>query len=311
MITVLIGVSGSGKTTEALKLLSENPNMIRVNRDDIRKVLFGVEQTDKHYYERKDLKRCEKRVTDISEQIIYDALNDNKDIVLDNTNLDVKYINEIIDKFNHLSTIELIFLHQTGKDELEIFRQRLLERYDGDIEAVKYLDKQWRKFENLLVYFWGKPLLYMQTAPKIRFNPDEDKTYIFDLDGTICDNIHRSPFDESKVTGDKIIEPVAIVAKGIDALKNTVIYVSGRTNECYDDTKTWLQNNGLWFENSELFMRKKGDSRPDYIVKEEIITKIADKYNVIGVVDDRLSVSRTYFKLGLFTFNVNQNFKIF
>ena len=46
MITILIGVSGSGKTTLAKKLLEINPDAIRVNRDDLRKAIYGVEQTD-------------------------------------------------------------------------------------------------------------------------------------------------------------------------------------------------------------------------------------------------------------------------
>ena len=99
MITILIGISGSGKTTLAKEMLSKNPNLVRINRDDLRKTLFGVEQTDTSYYLRKDFKRCENLVSEIVEQMMYDSLNKGLDIVLDNTNLQKKNITEIIRYF--------------------------------------------------------------------------------------------------------------------------------------------------------------------------------------------------------------------
>ena len=38
-LNILIGVPGSGKTTLALECLKQNSNLIRVNRDDIRKMI--------------------------------------------------------------------------------------------------------------------------------------------------------------------------------------------------------------------------------------------------------------------------------
>ena len=43
MITILIGISGSGKTTIAKEMISKNQNLIRINRDDLRKTLFETE----------------------------------------------------------------------------------------------------------------------------------------------------------------------------------------------------------------------------------------------------------------------------
>jgi len=41
-IKVLVGVSGSGKTTWATKFINENPKWVRVSRDDIRRQLVGT-----------------------------------------------------------------------------------------------------------------------------------------------------------------------------------------------------------------------------------------------------------------------------
>ena len=103
MITILIGISGSGKTTLAKEMISKNKNLVRINRDDLRKTLFGVDQTDSSYYLREDFKRCENLISEVVEQMMYDSLNKGLDIVLDNTNLHKKNITEIIRKFNHLS----------------------------------------------------------------------------------------------------------------------------------------------------------------------------------------------------------------
>ena len=54
-------------------------------------------------------------------------------------------------------------------------------------------------------------------------------------------------------------------------------------------------------------MRAAKDQRPDYIIKEELLREqIAPKYNLLAMWDDRLQVTREYYRLGIFTHNVNQ-----
>lgn len=306
MIKILIGVSGSGKSTYAKEQLKLNSNMIRVNRDDLRKTLFGVEQTDKSYYERKDLRNCEKLVSELSEQIIYDALNKNKDIILDNTHLHWVYIYEIIRKFNHLSDIELKVIHDTDKSSYQVFKNRLIERFDNT-EDVNYLDRQWNTFKQLKI----PQTFYPKTNTILQFDKSLPKTYAFDLDGTLALKGDRDIFDESKVGLDIEINEVCEVLRGLNEKGYKIIFLSGRQDSCKEQTVKWLKDNNLWFD-SEIYMRKSKDARADYIIKEElIINNVLPNYNLIGVFDDRLQVSREYFRLGIFTFNVNQNFKQF
>lgn len=136
--------------------------------------------------------------------------------------------------------------------------------------------------------------------------------FIFDIDGTLADHTGiRAPFDENKVYFDKPIEPVWIVLNSLVANGYKIIFLSGRTDGCYEDTVLWL---GQFMQKSsvELYMRKKDDHRKDSIIKKEIYDEhIFPKYNVIGVFDDRLQVCRMLYENNIFCFNVNQGLKEF
>lgn len=302
MITILVGISGSGKSTMAKKML-ENSNLVRVNRDDLRRTLFGVEQSDQSYYNRKDFKNCEKIVSELSEQAIYDILHKNMDVVIDNTNLQKKYITEIIRKFNHLSSIEIIFVDTS----LSTAKLRVLNRNGRDTD-ISYIDRQYNDYLKLKRQMHGLPLFYPQVNVEISFNKELPKVYLVDIDGTVAKKGDRDIFDDSKLHLDTEIKAVGHVVRGLFKDGFQIVYVSGRQDSCYSTTRKWLEDNNLWFDNTEIYMRTAKDQRPDYIIKEEIVIRdIYPKYNVIGVLDDRLQVTREYFRLGIPVLNCNQN----
>lgn len=313
MITILVGVSGSGKTTIAKDMLANNSNLIRINRDDLRLALFGVEQTDINYYSRKDFKSCENTITETVEQIMYDNLNKGKDIVLDNTHLQKKYIDDIIRKFNHLATIEIIFVHGTTYPEFAEFKHRLRHRFHEfqSDEKINYIDRQWDDFKKLIKNLDGYRFVYPQEDTKIEMNSAKESVYVFDLDGTLALKGDRNIFDEEKVGVDILIENVATVLKALQTT-HRVIFLSGRQDSCKEQTIEWLKKHKLWNDDSEIYMRKAKDSRCDSIVKEEIVMEqVLPKYHILGVFDDRERVCRMWYKLGIFCFNVNQGLKKF
>lgn len=143
----------------------------------------------------------------------------------------------------------------------------------------------------------------------------KNDVFIFDIDGTLADHKdNRSPFDETKVSGDKVIEPVAAVVRSLVAYHYPVIFLSGRTEGCRVETTKWIRDHVF---NGEmryilLYMRKSGDSRNDAIIKKEIYdTEILPVYNVLGVFDDRMRVCRMLYENNIFCFNVNQGLKEF
>lgn len=137
-----------------------------------------------------------------------------------------------------------------------------------------------------------------------------EEIYLCDIDGTLSDfRHHRGPFDEDKVKDDIPLPTVNVInALVLNGAK--IIYFSGRSKACYEDSYKWIENHIGHFP--ELYMREIGDFRGDEIIKKELYDKhIKNKYKVIGVFDDRLKVCRMWYDLGLFVFNCNQGLKEF
>lgn len=92
-IVVLSGISGSGKTTKAIEM-TKTGKYIRVNRDDIRNMLFGyTDETIGDYYTSPGIQHRESLVSKVQDKIIREAIRTKKSVVVDNTNLKLKHIN--------------------------------------------------------------------------------------------------------------------------------------------------------------------------------------------------------------------------
>lgn len=307
MITIIVGISGAGKTTISNQLMVGDS--IRVNRDDLRKTLFNVNQNDEGYYNRKDIHKCEKFVTLVQEQIIYDALTQNRSVVIDNTNVKASYIRDFIRKFNHMDSIQLVFVDV----DKNVAKERVMDRNGWtDKTQVDYIDRQFDSYLKVKREFHGDRLFYMKDSPEVIFDKNLPSAFLVDIDGTVALKGDRDIFDDSKLHLDTVIEPVKQVLDGLHNKGHKIIYVSGRQNSSYESTKKWLEDNELWYTDSEMYMRKTKDQRTDSIIKEEIVrNEIVPRYNVQGVFDDRIQVTREYYRLGIFVFNVNQNLIIF
>lgn len=86
-MTICRGLPASGKTTWALEWLAESPTgRVRVNRDDIRFMLFGR-------YSGVD----EALVTSVQTSTIKASMTKKLDIVVDNTNLNINHREKLID----------------------------------------------------------------------------------------------------------------------------------------------------------------------------------------------------------------------
>jgi len=154
---------------------------------------------------------------------------------------------------------------------------------------------------------------------------------IFDIDGTVANLDHRLGFVrthprnyeafEAAVSHDSVIEPVKylydMIVGQIELASNEpinrVIFASGRSERCREETEKWLQDNGFW-DYEELYMRPsfiegtdRKDTRPDYVIKEEILIQMReDGFDPKICFDDRLQVVKAWPKLGVFCFCVNQ-----
>ncbi len=139
--------------------------------------------------------------------------------------------------------------------------------------------------------------------------------YIFDIDGTLADCSHRLGLINGNIKyweefygACKDDQPIADVCSlaidFIHYMKRDIIFLTGRPERVRRQTNEWLVDK-LGAAGCSLYMRKDGDHRPDYEVKREIYEqKIKDKYQILGVFEDRQQCVDMWRSLGLTCFQV-------
>lgn len=134
---------------------------------------------------------------------------------------------------------------------------------------------------------------------------DGQETYLVDIDNTISLRGDRGPFDWDRVGEDLPNEPVIRLLEALDSTGLfQFLFLSGRSEVCRDQTERWLAHH-VGVEYGRLFMREAGDNRSDQVVKLEIFDReIRERYNVVGVFDDRNKVVAMWRSLGLSVFQV-------
>lgn len=274
-VTVLKGLPGSGKTTWAKAQLTDSRVTVRVNKDDLRKMLFG------------DAKRQgwhERLVIDIRDAIIGTSLFEKKNVIVDDTNF-----NPI-----HEKRIREIAEVSGAKVEVKTFDTPLGECIDNDLKRDRSVG------ETVI-----RDMHDMYIRPTLRFEQDPalDEAVIFDLDGTLALMGDRNPYDASDCEYDKLNHDVFDAMMRHKQSGHAIIICSGRSSQYLPQTDRWLGKMGI---QPDLFlMRKEGDTRKDSVVKKEMfINEIAPKYYVNVVYDDRQQVVDMWRDLGLTVFHV-------
>ena len=139
-IIINIGVSGSGKTTWSTEYIKNNPNTFRVNRDDIRKTLKG-DLVDYYKQSGLELSSIEDLVSIIENNMIKTILLKRYNVIIDNTNLGSRYINNWIELTNNfVSPVDIKFKIFDEVDK-EVLKQRIRHR-EGEFAYTEYIDKQ-------------------------------------------------------------------------------------------------------------------------------------------------------------------------
>lgn len=293
-ITILKGLPASGKSTWAKEIVSSSDGSIkRINKDDIRAMLDNSAWS----------KDNEQFVLKVRDDLIALALAEGKDVIVDDTNIHLKHEKRIRELFGHLADIE-VKVFDTSLEEC-IFRNAGRDNPVPD-EVIHRMDKQWNRCQVLQ----QKNLLPL--VEKYIPNKSLDSAIVVDIDGTLARHVARGPYEWDKVLTDEVIRPVKdiLYTYHTDYRQTKILLLSGRDSVCREDTITWLLRNYIDYNN--LFMRTKGDTRPDTIVKLELFdTFIRNNYNVLFVIDDRKCMKRLWTSIGLFVFDVNQTDEYF
>lgn len=295
-ILIYIGIPGSGKSTAAKEYVLNNPDWVRVCRDEFR-------------YALKNQQMCDLKIEDLITKLVVDttrsALNKKLNVILDATHVRVKYIEAIIEEFKYEADIDYRVFDISVKKAIE--RDAVRDKKVG----AQVIEKMFEQYKILLDSFHFQPHKKINKRPLIipNFYSKKQNAIIVDLDGTLFNMGNRGPFDWEKVGLDTINPVVELVVNAVReyAMNNIkIILLSGRDESCRKHTEKSLEDNGIDYD--ELHMRKKNDFRKDTIIKEEIYwNEVEPRYNVLFAVDDRLSVLKdTWFKLGIFSLCCNQ-----
>lgn len=295
-LLILVGVPASGKSTWSKRYVIDNPNWVRVSRDDFREMLKSSPMCEN---------KIEEMISSLVNSTIEHSFSKKMNVIVDATNLNLKYINAFIDRFNTVANINFRIFDISLKKAIEYDSNRI--RPVGET----IINRFYKQYKDLLDTYSFQPLTKKREEYVIpNFESNKPNAIIFDIDGTLALMGNRSPYDWDKVWKDDVNK---IVSEQIEFHKSSgrkIIIVTGRDASCKDITVEWLNYNDIYFD--EIFTRPLNDYRKDTSIKREIYeNNIKDKYNVLAVFDDRLSVVEEWSKMGLFVFNVNQGNKIF
>jgi len=295
MITAMIGISGSGKSTEAREIAAKTGAVI-VSRDKVREMVFGYNEANVHeYYAREDIKKCEKTVSDVIDTIIKRAVIAKVDVVIDNTHLSKKYLNDIIKKWQRFTDIEFKIVHCDKAIAIERDANRT--RSVG----AEVIAKQAESFKNFMATdfdFSPRPCL----ISKIEKTVGLPSCVIFDIDGTLADKGTRNPFDWKAVVDDTLRQTVYESYKMHKDKGDFIIICTGRDGICAKETAWWLKKHNIMPD--EFYIRKEGDVRPDWEIKEELWRMISHRFNIKLMYDDRDQVVEHGRNLGLEVYQV-------
>ncbi|HEX6968432.1 MAG TPA: AAA family ATPase [Micromonosporaceae bacterium] len=285
------GLPASGKTTFARTL---QPAVVRVNRDDLRRMLHGA---------RLFTQRAESQVTLVQRVQVEALLRAGVDVIVDDTNLRARTVRdwaELAARFGAAFQVH---------DFTDVPLEECLRRDANRPEAERVGEDAIRRLHDRFLAGRALPLPVPQVTPgrPARFYsppPDAPRIVLVDLDGTVALPAGRSPYDMTRVAEDRPNHAVIAAIRGMHATGHGVVYCSGRDATARADTEAWLDRH-VGVPYLALHLRRVGDRRRDTVVKREIFDReIRDRYHVVGVFEDRLQVVRMWRDLGLTVFQV-------
>jgi len=272
-ITMLSGLPASGKSTYAHALVKNRGSLGRVNRDDLRAMLFDSAWSPTR----------EKIVVDVEKAIAEILISHNHSAVVDDTNLTTK----------HLSMWKAVADKNHAKFESLKFDASIQECIERDKHRAKPV---------------GAAIIQRMALLNGRIDFGTLPIVLVDIDGTLADGRHR----EHLVKGDRknwneyfsLLGQDAVYQHIVDrvnslSVNHQIVVVSGRPDTYQFETINWLTAvAGVHYD--WLFMRSGSDRRPDYIVKEEILRRLP-KEQIVLCLDDRASVIEMWRRNGINT----------
>ena len=266
------GLPASGKTTWAKEYIQKYTETANLCKDDLRGQLGATNKR-------------EKRVVKLRDYLTEYYFSQGYSVIWSDTNLNPVHLRR---------ATELAAQYQAQLTIQDFTNVPLAECIKRDLARSNSVGQQ--AIEQMYYDYLDVP------DPPPAINLALPNCYIVDVDGTLAINNTRNPFEWHRVNEDAL-NP--LVAKMVEQLSKDcdIIVFSGRSSVCRNLTIDWLKTHNINYK--DLFMRPADDSRSDDILKSELYyLNIRDKYNVLGVIDDRPKVCRMWRNLGLSVFQV-------
>lgn len=331
MVEILTGIAGSGKSTYAKQRAKDG--FVIISRDDIRRDLLK-EQDLSNYWKAGMDKFLEEYITKIEHQSLALALSRGESVIIDNTNLNPFYVEQYLTIIRDMGLALTQIEVKTFEIPIEEAFSRISKR-DSTPMGREVLENQLNRFQRgwALIPLWQK-ICQTKTRKKWYFpkfpvepysaNKELPPAILCDLDGTLSHRAvlktpaphMRSYYDVVEYntdTADPFLTPI------LTAFLNTeksprIVFLTGRKSATYAETCEFLKRTfPQWevhkdydlFTRDEIIDHHEGKDDPDDLVKYRLFNEhIRDKYNVLGVFDDRRKVVALWQTLGLRTANM-------
>ncbi len=289
------GLPASGKTTEARRwVLEDCHHRVRVNRDDLRMMLYGRPAPLPYDHE--------EQVTVAQRAQVAALLRAGQSVIVDDTHLRAKHARAWADLAVDLgvafSVLDMPAYVETcvARDQLRAARG---ERAVGE-KVIRDMAARFGRLEPVL------PSAPAAALPTYTPDPSLPSAVVVDVDGTVALHVNRDPYDASRYHTDAPNPPVVELVRDLHESGENIVFLSGRDAEYMDVTRAWLgEHVGEWAVHCPLFMRFPGDRRNDAIIKPELFLHfVAPSYNVRFCLDDRDRVVKAWRKMGLTVFQV-------
>jgi predicted kinase len=298
-ILILIGVPASGKSTWTNDFLRNNPDYVRVSRDGFRFMLRNDPAPEP---------KIEGIITDLVTSTIHKLLARKLNVIIDNTNIRRQDIYDFINEFKYSADIDFRVFDISLKKAIE--RDSLREK--DKIVGEHRLTEMFKDYKVLMDSFDFQPVKRDYNRPTVEptwISPLPDCVLV-DMDGTLANMGKRNPYDWEKIYKDDLNLMVYEQIQYHKSRGRKIIIFTARDGAAKKNTEDWLELYEVPYD--ELIIKGVDDNRKDSVVKREMFENhIKGKYNPICVYDDRLSVLKLWYELGVFSFNVNQGNKEF
>ena len=267
-VTLTVGLPASGKTSWAMSQVTKsNGQTKRLNKDDLRSMLDGG------FYSKSN----EKSIIKLRDCMLIELLKNKHNVIIDDTNLNKNNLYEIEKLINdnfpdsNISVVENISFLKVPIDECIKRDSVRLNSVGRDV-----IEKMYRENGNRFEFLKWK-----------YNNKDGYPAIICDIDGTLANNLNRSPYDLTKCGEDEVFKHIKDLLAIERSNGTQIILVSGRSESFRVPTIKWCNKHNI--ETDFVFMRKADDDRKDDIVKYDLFM---EHINPMGlyikyVLDDR------------------------